>query len=90
MYHFSMLNNLTIAKMKIFPVLPATLVFALAALLLSQPAAALSPDEIIAAGTENRQALDNISEQPTKAPRHRVWGIRKQEQAQWTEIADSC
>ena len=73
MYHFSMLNNVTIAKMKIFPVLPATLVIALAALLLSQPAAALSPDEIIAALRLPENSTGNIADAVEEATGARGW-----------------
>jgi 4-hydroxy-4-methyl-2-oxoglutarate aldolase len=59
--------------MKFFPVSPAMLVFALATLVLSQTAAALSPDEIIAALRRAENSTGNIADAVEEATGERGW-----------------
>jgi len=68
-----MFNNLAVAYMKFFPVSPAMLVFALATVVLSQPAAALSPDEIIAALRRAENSTGNIADAVEEATGARGW-----------------
>jgi hypothetical protein len=72
-YHFSMQNNIRITWTKFFPFPAAALLFAWAALLLSQPAAALSPDEIIAALRLPENSTGNIADAAMETTGARGW-----------------